>query len=148
MQFQLVACRIVAADGAARLHRHAGVTPDLQLQLHDDRRRAKGRVDIAVALANDGGLAVAAGRERGRRRARVEHHRQILDLDDHQIGGIFRDIRILGEDRRDRVADIAHAIGCEHRLPVGFEVLEPPFAKIDRGDVGNIGGGPDREHSG
>ena len=41
-----------------------------------------------------------------------------------QVGGVLGDIGVLGEHRRDRIADIAHRSPCQHRLAVGLERFE------------------------
>ena len=50
--------------------------------------------------------------------AGVEDHRQRLDVERDQIGGVFGEILILGEDRRDRLADIAHGVMGKSILPI------------------------------
>jgi hypothetical protein len=48
VQFQHIACLVVARDRSARLDRHAGVPSDGQFQRDDRRRSAEYGVDIAV----------------------------------------------------------------------------------------------------
>ena len=74
VQFENVARGVVAADRAARLQRHAGVAADGELELDDDAAPRERRVDVAVALADDVGFGVAAGREFAGRRRGVEQH--------------------------------------------------------------------------
>ena len=81
VQLEHVARGVVAADGAARLHRHAGVAADRELELDHQRRGAQRRVDVAVALADDRHLGVAAGRELAGLGVGGEQRRQLLDLD-------------------------------------------------------------------
>ncbi len=105
-------------------------------------------LDVAVSLADDVGLGCAAGKEFDRRRRRVEHHRQFLDLDGDEIGGVLRHIRIDREHRRDRIADEAYAAGRQHRLAIGLELLNAAFAEIDRRHVGDVVRRPNRDHAG
>ena len=62
-----------------------------------------------------------------------------------EVGGVLRDVGIGGEHRRDRLADIAHAVGREHRLAIRLQPLDAAFAEIDRRHVGDVGGGPHRD---
>ena len=80
VQFENAARGVVAADGAARLQRHARMPADRKLELDDMRRGAKHRIDVAIALADQRRLAGMAGREFGRRGLRVQQRRQFLDV--------------------------------------------------------------------
>ncbi len=79
---------------------------------------------------------------------RVEQRRQFLDRDVDQIGGVFGDIGVDREHRGDRIADIAHALLGQHRLAVRIERRDRALAEIDRRHLGNVVGGPHREHAG
>ena len=92
-----------------------------------------------------GNFGVAPGREFARLGFGGEQDRQFLDLQHDEIGRVFRHIGILGEDGDDRVPDIAHLVGGEHRLPVRLERGNPSLAKIDRRDVRDVGRRPDRD---
>ena len=144
VQLQHVARRVVAAERAAALDRHAGVPAAGQLQFDDMRRRAEHRIGVAVALGEDRGLGVAAGRELARLVGGMQQRRQFLDLDRDQVGGILGHVGVFGEHRGDRIADVAHLVGRQYRLAVGRELFDRAFAEIDRPDVGNVGRGPDR----
>ncbi len=65
-----------------------------------------------------------------------------------QLGGVLGDVRILGEHRGDRLADVAHLVRGQHRLAVRRELLDRPFAEIDRPDVVDVARGPHRDHAG
>ena len=147
VQFQHVARGVVAAERAARLQRHAGVPAAGELQLDDVRRGFEHRFDVAVALRQDRGFGVAAEREFAGLVAGVEQRRQFLDLHGDEIGGVLGDVGVLGEHRRHRLADIAHLVRRQHRLAVGRELLDRPFAEIDRRHVGDVGRGPHRDHA-
>ena len=85
VQLQHVARSVVAAERAARLQRHAGMAARGQVQLDDGMRGRKHRVDVAVALREERGLGVAAGRELAGLGPRVEQRRQFLDLDPRPV---------------------------------------------------------------
>ena len=61
VQLEDVARRIVAADRAAGFHRHAGMAADREVECDDRMRLAESGLDVAVALAGEAGLGVAAG---------------------------------------------------------------------------------------
>ncbi len=147
VQFEDAARGVVAADGAARLQRHAGMPADGKLELDDVGGVAEYRIDVAIALADHRRFAAMAGREFGRCGVRVEQRRQFFDLDRDQIGRVLGDIMIGGKDRGDRIADIAHAVFGENRLAVRIERRNAALAKIDRRHLGNVGCGPHREHA-
>ena len=70
VQFEHVARRIVARQGAARFERHAAMPADRQVERDDRVRRGEGGIDIAVFGAHDQRLGRNSGREAARRRAR------------------------------------------------------------------------------
>ena len=70
VQFENAARGVVAADGAARLERHAGMPADGKLELDDVGGVAERRLDVAVALADQRRLAGMSGRKFDRRGAR------------------------------------------------------------------------------
>ena len=148
MQFENAARGVVAADGAAGLQRHAGMPADGQLKFDDVRRVAEHRVDVAIALADDGGFAGMARRKFDRRGLRVEQRRQLLDLRRDQVGGVLGDIGIGGKHRGDRLADIAHAVARQHRLAIRIERRDRALAEIDRRHFGDVGCGPHRIDAG
>ena len=112
MQFEDVARRIVAGDGAAGLHRHAGMAADRSSSSTTACGGGERRVDVAIALAHHGGLGRMAGIEFAGRRVGREQRRQFFDFDRDQIGGILGEIGIGREHDRDRLADIAHALAA------------------------------------
>ena len=147
VQFQHVARSVVAAERAARLQRHAGVPARGQVQFNDRVRGREHRVDVAVALREEGGFGVAAGRELAGLGASIEQRRQFLDLDRDQFGGILGNVRVFREHRGDRLADITHLVRGQHRLAVRRELLDRPLAEIDRADVVDVFRGPHRDHA-
>ncbi len=84
----------------------------------------------------------------------LDHRRQRLVLDLHQLGGIARLGGRLGDDEGDPVADEAHLLGIEHRLegamPLrGAEVLRHQM----RGEAAElfgcgVGAGEHTKHAG
>ena len=103
VQLQHVARRVVAGDGAARLHRHAGVPADLDGRVRPRRgrcgRRRRGRRSLSRS---------PPPRSRGDRRTSptapvaIEHRRQLLDVERDEIGGILGDIGIGSRTQRRR----------------------------------------------
>ena len=122
--------------------------PDLKLKRHRCVRRGKRRRHVAVTFADHGRLGGMAGGEFDRRRIGGHDFRQIVDLDCHQIGGVFGGVGVGREHDRDRLTDIAHAPAGEDRLTIGFEPLDAGEPEVDRRDIGNVGRGPYRDHSG
>ena len=117
---------------------------DFQIERDDGVGAGECRLNVAKALADQGDFGRMAGIEGAGRRVGLHQRGQSLDLDCHEIGGIFRDIRIGGEDDGDGFADIAHAIRGQDRLTIGIEAFDAGEAKIDRRYVGDIRRGPDR----
>ena len=148
VQFKNAVRRVIAADCAARFQRHAGMPADGQFQFDDVRRFAEYGVDVAIALPDHGCFAGMARRKFGRRCLRVEQWRQFVDLDRNEIGGILGSVGVRGKHCGDRIADIAHAFFCQHRLAIGIERRNAALAKIDRRHFGDVVGGPHREHAG
>ncbi len=147
VQLKQVAGGVVAADCTPCLQGHAGMAADGKLELDHDRRGAKHLVDIAVALADDRRLGVAAAGELPRLVGRRHHDRQFLDLDRDQIGGVLGHVGVGRKHRRHRIADVAHLVGCEHRLAVRRQRRDAALAEIDRRHVGDVGRGPHRDHA-
>ena len=144
VELQHILRRVVAADGAPRLHRHAGMPAGPEVERNHALGIGESGVDFAVAVVHDGRLGAAAGCEFPRRVIGRDDDRQLLDLDNDRLGRVLGQIGILREHRGHRVADIAHAPLGQHRLAVGFEPLRRPVgAEIDRPDVGDVLGGPD-----
>ena len=83
--------------------------------------RAQHGVDVAVALADDLHLGVAAGGEFPGIIRGGQEDRQFLDLHGDEVGRVLRHVGVFGKHRRDRLADVAHLVGREHRLAVGLE---------------------------
>ena len=115
---------------------------DPEFEFHDHGCGAKHRIHVAIALLDHGDFGVAAGREFARLTFGCEQDRQFLDLHRDQVGRVFRHVGILGEDRGDGLPDIPHLVDGKHRLPVRLERGNSSLTKIDRRDVGNVGGGP------
>ena len=122
-----VGCRVVARGGAARLHRgdrHPLVgygdagdefgggkdfvdAPRISLGIRREARPVDG--EIAGSFRPD------LRRARSERRPGVDHGRQRLVLDRDQFGGVLGGGSGLGDDHRDRLADMHHPLGGERR---------------------------------
>ena len=147
MKLEHVVGRVVARNGAAGLDRDGRMPPDRERRLDHGVSGAEGGIDIAVTLAHDGRLGRAAGFELAGLRVGAKERRQFLDVEHDELGRILGEIGIVGEHRRDRLADVAHCAGREQPLPVGLQTFDPGQAEIDRRNVGNVGGRPHREHA-
>jgi hypothetical protein len=148
VQLENVARRVVAADGAARLQRHAAMPPDREIELDYGLGLREHGIDVAVALAHQSRLGVAARRELAGLLRGVEQRRQFRDVDRDEVGRVFRDVGIGGEHGSDRLADIAHLAARKHRLAVRLQPFDAAFAEIDRRHVGDVLRGPYRDDAG
>src|SRR5205807_8111681 len=142
VELEHVAHRVVARDRPARLQRHARVAADREIELDDRVRGAERGFDVAVALAYHCGLGVAAGLELPGWLIRREQYRQLLDFDRDEIRRVLRQIWIFGENRCDRLADVAHAVPCQNGLAVRLQPLNSGRPEIDRRYFGDVPGGP------
>ena len=148
MQLEYLARAVIAADRAAGLERYAGMAPDAQLERHDRMGVAERRIQVAVFLADIARVGRAAGLEFAGRLIRVQQHRQFLHLQQDLVGDVLGQIRILGKHHRERLAHITHPVGRQHALAVAIEAGDLAQAKIDRRNVGDVCGGPDRMNAG
>ena len=139
IKLQHVAGGVVARDGAARLQRHAGMPPDGKIEFDDDSGVAKRRREIAIGLFHDRRLGRTAVLEFPRRCAGVEDDRQFFDRDGDEIGRVLRHVGVDRKHRRDRLADIAHALPGQNRLAIGRQAFNAGQAEIDRRNLGDIG---------
>ena len=134
---------------AARLHRHAGMAADRELEVEHVCRHGEGRIDIAEAFDEDRRFGADARREFAGLRHRVEECLPLLDVRRDQFGGVLGAVGIVGEDGGDRLSDIAHDLLRENVLAAFFEVLQcASRPQVDRRNVGDIGAGPDRDDAG
>ena len=147
VHFQPIGRRIVATDSAAGFQRHAGVAADVERQADDGVRVAERGIDVAIFLADDRALARQPVGEFTGRCVGVQQRRKLLDLDYDMLGGVFGQIRIVGEYHGDGIADIAHPVASENGLAIQRERREFGEAKIDRRDVGDIGKAPGGVHA-
>ena len=121
---------------------------DRQFNLDDHGRGAQNSVDVAITLPDDGDLGIAAGREFPGLGVGRKQDGQFLDVDRDEIRRVLCHIGIIGEDGGDRLADVSHLLGRQHRLAIGFERGNWSLTKIDGRHVGNVGRGPHRDHAG
>ena len=135
---------VVVADGAVRVHRHAGRARPAQLRLHLPRRLRERLVDLAEGERARVGdvraeLLVHERRAVLPRLERVEHDRQRLVLDLDQVARVLGDVAVLGDHRRDRLAVVAHLLDRDHVLD--------DRAGAERGQrrraLGDVGAGDD-----
>ena len=122
--------------GALRLQVEVLLAADLAASLDDRVAVAPGGGDVA-GRHGPRRMDQVAVRER---LARVDHHRQLVDLDLDQVARLPRLMGGAGHDEGDRVADEAH-LALDQKLLV----LEDRAEAVDAGDVG---GGEHRHHAG
>ena len=134
----------LSRDRASGFQRHAAVAANREIERDDGVRRGKSLRDVAVAFVHARHFGRMAGVELARRCVRTKHDRQFVDVDGHEVSGIFGSIGVRGEHHRDRLADITHAVFGEDRLAIGIESFYAREAEIDRWDVGNVCRRPDR----
>ena len=113
---------LLAADLATPLHHQRALLPGAG---HVAHRHGARRMDQVAA------------RER---RARVDHHRQVVDLDLDQVARLPRLVRAAGDHDGDGMADEAHLALHQQLL-----VLDDRAEAVDAGDVGR---GQHRGHAG
>ncbi len=92
-------------------------------------------------------------RHHGLGRERVEHHRELLDLHHHGLGGVLGEVGVLGEDGRDGLAHVADLLDRQHRLqaPVGLVAARHPHRDrrwAPATGLGEVVAGQDRGHAG
>ena len=147
VKLEHVAGDVVASNGATRLDRHAGMPPDCKLELDHGMRRAERGIQVAVRSFQDGCLGrMPIGELAGWRRS-VEDDRQFRDLNFDRVGSILGQVRVAREYRRNRLADIAHALLGKNGLAIRRQALDAGEAKIDRRNFCHVLAGPHRHNS-
>ncbi len=107
--------RIVGADDAAAFQRHRGIAMVVEAALQAVRRGGEHRLGVALAdreRADQVGVEALVDERRAgaQRRFRVDDRRQLVEIEGHQFGGVLGLIAGLGDDDRDRFADMAHLV--------------------------------------
>ena len=115
---QQIFVRLVARDHAARLDREAAAFLHAKPLGKPVRRRGENAIHFAVIDNVLGGQIVGAIEPRPRRAggkavARIGHDRQVVVVDFDQRRRIFRGAAVVGNDKRDRLADIADLVAGE-----------------------------------
>jgi hypothetical protein len=117
------ALRIVIGDGVARLHRirHQAIVdeiePDDVSSLGESGLGRLGVAEIVVPIEDDVARNVVEELRRARRDRVLcfRDHRQCLVVDFDRFGGIARLAQGFGDDKRDRLADIADLLDRQER---------------------------------
>ena len=143
VEFEYIADRVVAGNRTAGFQRNAGMPADRQRRADNGVSGTECRSDVAIAFVDDRGLCRPSRFELAGRVGGMQNCRQFFDVQPDELGRILGEIGIVGEHGSNRFADVAHAVGREQPLAIGFETLDPAQAKLDRRNVGNVGGGPD-----
>ncbi len=118
-----LACRAIElADGGARLDRVGDETVVDEVEPDDARRPGERRIDrgevaeVPVVAEIARRLVAHLWRPRAQRRGRVGDGGLLDIVDPDQFGGVAGLRRRLGDDHRDRVADMADPVDCQHRV--------------------------------
>ena len=136
---QDAARRIEIGERTARLERHAAMAAHRHLEL--DHRVGGGKCG--------GEIAITFLDQRGFRRLERRHLcGQLVDLEAHELGGVFGSVRIFGEYQGHRLADIAHAVVRQHGLLIGLQAADAREADADRRHMAHIVEGPHGVHAG
>ena len=94
--------------------------------------------DVSVSWCSSNGPNRSGG---------IENDRQRLDIDLDQISRVFGNIRIGGEDRCHRLADVAHDNVAPALAAGRLELHQAGQSKSDRRNVDDVGMGPDGMHA-
>ena len=121
---------------AARLHGHRGHPLHAELLAAGIGGGAEGGVDIAgIGGEHGGAIACGAGDQQrlgAHRGVAVGQRRQMLDVEHHRLRAVLGLFRAVGENDRDRLADIAHHVIGQHRLRIGRDRRVGPPERDDR----------------
>ena len=110
------------ADRGARLHRVRNEPVVDEVELDDARRLGEGGIDRGEVAEAPVVAKIARHIGKDLRRARLQRlagidDRRLLDIVDLDlVGRLARLLEGLGDDDRDRVADMAHMVGRERRV--------------------------------
>ena len=113
---------VVLAGGGARLHRVADHAAVDEIELRDMRRLRErgfgGRLVADLPVERDVARRLAPDLRRARCERAIDRgdDRQIVDVELDQFSGVLRLQQRLGDDHRDRLADMAHAIHGHGRM--------------------------------
>jgi len=110
---------LVRREHRARLERCGDQARCTDARARDDVRVRECFVDArgaAVPAHEDVVRRLLVQRSSRLRVARVDERRELLDLDDNELRGVRCQRRALGDDERDRLAHVAHAVAREHRM--------------------------------
>ena len=120
------ACGFHSASDAAVLERGRGATV-VEKAAADNRAGLRpGRRVVALALHDVRGgvgcqVLVHERRAWRQRFLEIDDRIQRLDVDDHVAHRVFGDVATLGDDHRDRLADVAHLVLGERPVRAGME---------------------------
>ena len=132
-------CRVVVADGRARLERNAGDALDPGCELHhmgrsfERRRGRRGVADLGVDADVGGSLVPQPRGVRRRRGEGIGHRRQRLEIHAHALGGVLGRADAVGDHDGNGLAGKARLVVGEHA--VAREELVGRIALAER-DVG------------
>ena len=116
-----VGARVVGGDDTAALHRHGRVAMVPEAALQSVRRARQHRLGIPLGDGERADqvcvVALVHDRRPGLQRGLGIHHcRQLFQIEPDQLGGVLGLIAGLGDDDRDRLADMPDLVVREQRL--------------------------------
>jgi len=97
----------VLGDEPARFQRRGRLPVDDEPLAYDDVRAREETVDVAVPHRHP--VDDLSGLE-------LDHGAEVVELQDDLLGGVLRDVGVLREQERDRLADVAHDVPGDRRL--------------------------------
>ena len=149
---------VEGAGGGPGLHGVGHEPLDRRAELDDGRRGGKGAIDVASGNAPEKravcrGLRVKDRRPLGESGVRVDDRFERLVVHFDGEDGVGGDIRVLGDDDGDGLADVAHSVEGEDR-PLGLVQLRERSRVGLGGDAegsaelgAEVGGGEDAQHA-
>ena len=134
--------RVPFGEQAARLHRHGAEALHDKVLAAGVGRVAERRVRVALHRRQRDDV-IAAGRLEQQafvlaRGLAVGHRRQRFDVERDRIERVLGERRAVGDDDRDRLADVAHLVLGDHRLLVRLELRQQLLPHGDDRDVADI----------
>ena len=139
---------VVRGEDDARLERRRDQPRRPDARPHDGVRPREGAVDVALGAAPAQEHVVRrllVQRRRALGLARLDERRQLLDLDQDVLRRVRGLLGGVGDDERDRLADVADAVAREHRVRHRHDLGAVAHHQRERVDEPlDVGGGEDR----
>jgi hypothetical protein len=123
------------------------MTADPQIKINDRIGIPESRRDVAEPFVDDRDFGGKTRLEFTGSLIRRKNHGKLLDFDRYQLGGIFCSKQSFGENRRHRLSDVPDIVAGEYRLAIRLILLDPALPKVDRRDIENVRGCPNRNNA-